>query len=102
MVDSALFYQPGKSGFYSPRVAAPTSERLNAFRNVGRMIGLSLLHAETMPLPLCRHVIKFLLKRSVSQFCTCMLDVRKHTNVYTLRRSCLALEAVSLKCIISL
>lgn len=33
---SPLFYQPGKKGFYSPRLGKPTPERLNAFRNVGR------------------------------------------------------------------
>ena len=64
--DVPLFYQPGKAGFYAPRVGAITPERLNAYRNVGRMIGLSLLFSEAMPLPLCRHVIKFMLIRNVT------------------------------------
>lgn len=34
--NSPLFYQPGKPGFFSPRLGKPTAERLNAFRNVGR------------------------------------------------------------------
>ena len=34
--NSALFYQPGIRGFYSPRAGKNSSERLNAFRNVGR------------------------------------------------------------------
>jgi E3 ubiquitin-protein ligase EDD1 len=34
--NSPLFYQPGKRGFFSPRLGKPTAERLNAFRNVGR------------------------------------------------------------------
>lgn len=34
--NSPLFYQPGKRGFYAPRLGKPTAERLNAFRNVGR------------------------------------------------------------------
>ena len=33
---SALFWQPGKRGYYSPRPGKNTPERLNAFRNVGR------------------------------------------------------------------
>lgn len=33
---SSLFYQPGKTGFYSPRPGKGTEERLNCFRNVGR------------------------------------------------------------------
>lgn len=35
-LDAPLFYSPGKRGFYSPRQGYPSSERLNAFRNVGR------------------------------------------------------------------
>jgi E3 ubiquitin-protein ligase EDD1 len=34
--NSPLFYQPGKQGFFAPRLGRPTAERLNAFRNVGR------------------------------------------------------------------
>ena len=33
---SPLFYQPGKTGFYSPRPGKCSEERLNCFRNVGR------------------------------------------------------------------
>ncbi len=36
----------------------PTDVRLNAFRNVGRLIGLCLLQNELCPLFLNRHVIK--------------------------------------------
>ncbi len=64
-LDPPLFYQPGKIGFYAPRVATNTPERLNAYRNIGRLIGLCLLHTEVMTLPLCRHVFKFLLRREV-------------------------------------
>jgi len=32
----SLFWQPGKHGFYCPRPGKNTTERLNAFRNVGR------------------------------------------------------------------
>lgn len=62
-----LFYQPGKAGYYSPRtISAKSVVRMNAYRNVGRMVGLCLLHTEIMPLTLCRHVFKFLATRQVS------------------------------------
>lgn len=60
-----LFYSPGKRGFYSPIQGKSTPERLNAFRNVGRLMGLCLLQNELCPLFLNRHVIKFLLGRKV-------------------------------------
>merc|ERR1719228_2923526 len=63
--NAPLFYSPGKRGFYSPRMARPTEIRLNAFRNVGRLIGLCLLQNELCPLFLNRHVIKFLLGRQI-------------------------------------
>ena len=66
-VEPPLFYQPGKAGFYSVNMATPTLERLNAFRGIGQMIGLSLLLAEVFPLPLCRHVLKFIMMKEVRE-----------------------------------
>jgi E3 ubiquitin-protein ligase EDD1 len=63
--DAPLFYSPGKRGFYSPRQGYPSTERLNAFRNVGRLIGLCLLQNELLPLFLQRHVLKFILSRQI-------------------------------------
>jgi len=40
-------------------------ERLNAFRNVGRLMGLCLLQNELCPVFLNRHVVKYLLGRRV-------------------------------------
>ena len=34
--NAPLFYQPGHSGFYSPRPGNNSPERLNVFRNIGR------------------------------------------------------------------
>lgn len=34
--NAPLFYSPGKRGFYSPRQGLASSDRINAFRNVGR------------------------------------------------------------------
>ena len=65
-VEPPLFYQPGKAGFYSINQATPTAERLQVFRGVGRMVGLALLLAEVLPLPLCRHILKFIMMREVS------------------------------------
>jgi E3 ubiquitin-protein ligase EDD1 len=61
-----LFFQPGKTGFYSPRVGKETPTRLNAYRNVGRVIGLCLLHNELCPISLSRHVLKYFLGRKPS------------------------------------
>lgn len=62
---SPLFYSPGKRGFYSPRQGKASFERLNAFRNVGRLIGLCLLQNELCPIFLNRHVMKYILGRPV-------------------------------------
>ncbi|XP_062562210.1 E3 ubiquitin-protein ligase hyd isoform X2 [Armigeres subalbatus] len=64
-LDAPLFYSPGKRGFYSPRQGYPSSDRLNAFRNVGRLIGLCLLQNELFPLFLQRHVLKHILGRQI-------------------------------------
>ncbi|XP_055677415.1 E3 ubiquitin-protein ligase hyd isoform X5 [Lutzomyia longipalpis] len=64
--DSApLFYSPGKRGFYTPRQGCATYERINAFRNIGRLIGLCLLQNELCPMFLQRHVLKYILGRPI-------------------------------------
>lgn len=63
---SPLFYCPGKRGFYSPRPGRNTPERLNVFRNIGRVIGLCLLQNELCPIFLNRHVYKYILGRKVA------------------------------------
>ncbi|XP_030371392.1 E3 ubiquitin-protein ligase hyd isoform X3 [Scaptodrosophila lebanonensis] len=60
-----LFYSPGKRGFYTPRQGFATFERINAFRNIGRLIGLCLLQNELLPLFLQRHVLKYILNRKI-------------------------------------
>ena len=62
---SPLFYCPGKRGFYAPWQGRPTPERINAFRNVGRIMGLCLLQNELSPISMCRHVYKYVLGRPV-------------------------------------
>ena len=64
--NAPLFYMPGKRGFYSPRQGKCSAERLNAFRNVGRIMGLCLLQNELCPIYLNRHVIKYILKRPIA------------------------------------
>ncbi|XP_017473114.1 PREDICTED: E3 ubiquitin-protein ligase hyd isoform X1 [Rhagoletis zephyria] len=60
-----LFYSPGKRGFYTPRQGYGSFERINAFKNIGRLIGLCLLQNELLPLFLQRHVLKFILGRKI-------------------------------------
>lgn len=63
--NAPLFYCPGKRGFYAPRQGKSSFERLNAFRNVGRVLGLCLLQNELCPIFLTRHVLKSILGRSI-------------------------------------
>ena len=46
---SPLFWQPGKRGYYAPRVGKTTPERINAYRNVGRYVSIAW--------PVCRKKI---------------------------------------------
>lgn len=66
LADGTLFYQPGLRNFYSPCQGDPTTERLNAFRNVGRVIGICLSQSEICPIQLNRHVIKYILRRPIA------------------------------------
>ncbi|XP_063690395.1 E3 ubiquitin-protein ligase UBR5-like isoform X2 [Bolinopsis microptera] len=63
---SPLFFQPDKAGFYSPRTAHNSPERINCYRNIGRFIGLCLLHNHILPLPMCRHVLKVIIGKKIS------------------------------------
>lgn len=64
--DAPLFYQPGPRGFYTPRAGRATEVRLNAFRNIGRIMGICFVQNELCPITLNRHVIKLILGRPVS------------------------------------
>ncbi|KHN79410.1 E3 ubiquitin-protein ligase UBR5, partial [Toxocara canis] len=63
-----LFYRASKGGYYTPIAGKNTPHRLNAFRNVGRMIGICLMQMEIFPLHVCRHVLKFILGRPINWF----------------------------------
>lgn len=65
-LDAPLFYQPGLRNFYSPRQGDPTPDKLNAYRNVGRVIGICLSQSEICPIQLNRHAIKYILKKPIS------------------------------------
>ncbi|KAI6239810.1 E3 ubiquitin-protein ligase UBR5 [Aphelenchoides fujianensis] len=56
------------AGFLAPVGGSNSPHRLLAFRNVGRLIGIALQHGELLPLPLARHVLKFVLGRPVGWF----------------------------------
>jgi E3 ubiquitin-protein ligase EDD1 len=65
--DAPLFFRPSSTQrYYCPDPGRATSERLNIFRNVGRVLGLSLLHNELCPIPLSRPVVKQILGRKVN------------------------------------
>ncbi|KAI1718350.1 HECT-domain (ubiquitin-transferase) domain-containing protein [Ditylenchus destructor] len=69
-----LFYKSSKSGYYTPIPGSNSQPRLNAFRNVGRIIGICLQQMEILPLFLCRHVIKFILGRPITWFDLAFFD----------------------------
>jgi hypothetical protein len=65
--DVPLFLSPGKEGFFAPLPLEEISDgRICCFTNVGRIVGLSLLHNLPISLAFTRPTIKFLLGRSVS------------------------------------
>ncbi|CAF1093479.1 unnamed protein product [Adineta steineri] len=76
-----LFWQPDKKGVYALRPGKPTPERLTAYRNVGRLIGLCLLQNELFPLPLCRHVIKYILNRQIRWHDLAFFDSTMYENL---------------------
>ena len=63
---SPLFFEPGKVGFYSPRVGKYTSQRKATYVCVGRIIGLCLLTNELFPASFTRHVLKYLIGKEDS------------------------------------
>ncbi|KAL1422902.1 hypothetical protein MTO96_021624 [Rhipicephalus appendiculatus] len=63
--ETLLDLDPGKRGFYAPRQGKCTPDRLNAFRNVGRIVGLCLLQNELCPISFNRHVIKYILNKRI-------------------------------------
>lgn len=65
--DEPLFTMPSTSQrYYCPNPGNGTDRRMNIFRNVGRILGLSLLHSELCPLPLSRPIVKQILGRRVN------------------------------------
>ena len=63
--DGLLFHSPGQPGFVVPVPSGGTTEGNQWFRFVGRLLGLSLLHGHTVPVRLCRHVLKYVLGRAI-------------------------------------
>ncbi|CBY33513.1 unnamed protein product, partial [Oikopleura dioica] len=65
--DEPLFTMPSSSQrYFCPNPGNGTDRRMNIFRNVGRILGLSLLHSELCPLPLSRPIVKQILRRRVN------------------------------------
>lgn len=79
-----LFFEPAKGkGFLAPAMFGSnvSDVRLNAYRNVGRLMGLCLLQNELFPLPLCRHVIKVILGRKVNWHDFAFYDAQIYDNL---------------------
>ncbi|CAD5234617.1 unnamed protein product [Bursaphelenchus xylophilus] len=69
-----LFMKTPGNGLLSPIPGNNSSVRRNAFRNVGRIIGLCLLQLEILPLKLCRHVLKYILDRPITWYDLAFFD----------------------------
>ncbi|XP_046357083.2 E3 ubiquitin-protein ligase UBR5-like isoform X2 [Haliotis rufescens] len=82
--NAPLLWQPGKHGYYSPRPGKNTPERLNAFRNIGRVIGLCLLQNEICPIFFNRHVLKYVLGRKIGWHDLAFFDPEIYESLRTL------------------
>ena len=76
----------------SASAASEAAARLAQFRAVGAMVGLSLLHGVPLPLPLCRHVRKFLLGRPLTL--ADLVDFAPREHALCLQRAARAQEIV--------
>lgn len=63
---SPLFFVPGVRNFYALRPGQPCAYRLGWYRIVGRLLGMCLLHGDIFPMSFSRHVLKFLLGRTIA------------------------------------
>ncbi|KAI6173317.1 E3 ubiquitin-protein ligase UBR5 [Aphelenchoides besseyi] len=68
METAPLFRRASNHGFMAPIPGTNSPNRRAAFRNVGRIIGLCLQQMDILPLPLCRHVLKFILGRPITWY----------------------------------
>jgi len=74
--DAPFFVRIESSGHYVPVPATCSENRLNAFRNVGRMIGICLQQREIFPIQLARHVLKFILGKTLTWYDLAFFDAR--------------------------
>uniref|UniRef100_A0A0N4ZYJ3 E3 ubiquitin-protein ligase UBR5 n=1 Tax=Parastrongyloides trichosuri TaxID=131310 RepID=A0A0N4ZYJ3_PARTI len=63
-----LFYKASKNGNYTINPGLNTPGRLNAFRNVGRLIGICLQQGEILPILLSRHIFKYILDKPINWY----------------------------------
>ncbi|CAD5229165.1 unnamed protein product [Bursaphelenchus okinawaensis] len=73
-LESLPLFMKISSELLTPIPGNNSHTRLNAFRNVGRMIGLCLLQLEIFPLKLCRHVMKYILGRPITWYDLAFFD----------------------------
>uniref|UniRef100_A0A0N5BRZ1 E3 ubiquitin-protein ligase UBR5 n=1 Tax=Strongyloides papillosus TaxID=174720 RepID=A0A0N5BRZ1_STREA len=63
-----LFYKASKNGNYTVNPGLNTPGRLNAFRNVGRLIGICLQQGEILPILFSRHIFKYILDKPINWY----------------------------------
>uniref|UniRef100_A0AC34RRG3 E3 ubiquitin-protein ligase UBR5 n=1 Tax=Panagrolaimus sp. JU765 TaxID=591449 RepID=A0AC34RRG3_9BILA len=87
--DAPFFARIENTGHYVPIPATCSENRINAFRNVGRMIGICLQQREIFPIQLARHVLKFILGKPLTWYDLAFFD----TNLYDSMRSLIVEES---------
>ncbi|KRZ72372.1 Protein unc-45 -like protein A [Trichinella papuae] len=100
--DRPLFFKPGNGMFYAPVAGAESPSRLNAYRNVGRLIGIALSQNEIFPLPLCRSVFKFILRRPITWYDMAFYDCYMYEKLHKLVTGEYAAEDLDLNFTITL
>ncbi|KRX54418.1 Protein unc-45 -like protein A, partial [Trichinella sp. T9] len=100
--DRPLFFKPGNGMFYAPVAGAESPSRLNAYRNVGRLIGIALSQNEIFPLPLCRSVFKFILRRPITWYDMAFYDCYMYEKFHKLVTGEYAAEDLDLNFTITL
>jgi E3 ubiquitin-protein ligase EDD1 len=89
-----LFFSPDKNGYYSIYAGEQSASRLFWFSNIGmfpfpvalslcthnflltgRIMGICFAHSMVFPLPLCRHVLKYILGREIRWHDLAFFDV---------------------------
>uniref|UniRef100_A0A7E4ZWY5 E3 ubiquitin-protein ligase UBR5 n=1 Tax=Panagrellus redivivus TaxID=6233 RepID=A0A7E4ZWY5_PANRE len=72
--EDAPFFSRLTNGHFVPLIGTGSFNRINGFRNIGRMIGLCLQQREIFPLQLARHVLQFTLGQPLTWYDCAFFD----------------------------